>query len=291
MNTTNTNQEPNTPPVDETTQNNMPEPETAEPMPEPKKESGPVQMLNKISSGITAFFKNNNSYMVPASIVLAGLLISGAIVFGDSIGGKGQAINDKVPAQANIGQAGNPSDNVKKVTGDDHIRGAANAPVKIVEFSDLQCPFCQRFHTTMQQVLGEFDGQVAWVYRHFPLESIHPRALPQAAASECIAELGGNDKFWAFVDAVFQTNLANSDAQLSQMAVNLGINRNQFESCYQSGRYDSFIKAQTQDAQNSGGRGTPYSVVIAPNGKTFVINGAQTYATVKATIEQALQSK
>jgi len=243
-----------------------------------------VMVLTKL----TSFFKKSNSYLVPGAILLAGLLISGSLFFSKNK----EDIAKTTGQTANIAtQNGSVSDNVKAVTSQDHIRGDKNAPVKIVEFSDLQCPFCQKFHDTVLQAMLEFDGKVAWIYRHFPLESIHPRAKPQAIASECINELGGNDKFWLFIDNVFQTNQANSDVQLAQMAVDIGINRAKFETCLRSGKYDSLIADQTADAQASGGRGTPYTVIIAPNGKTFTVNGAQPYSVLKATIEKALQAK
>ncbi len=95
-------------------------------------------------------------------------------------------------------------DNLKPVTATDHIRGDINAPVKIVQFSDIDCPFCKKFHTTMQEVMKTYgkDGKVAWVFRNFPLTQLHPDAANKAEASECIAELGGNDKFWSFVDGL-----------------------------------------------------------------------------------------
>lgn len=83
----------------------------------------------------------------------------------------------------------------------DHIRGDANAPIKIIEYSDYECPFCSRVHPTIQSLLST-NSDVAWIYRHLPLEQIHPMARPLAEASECAAELGGNDAFWAFTDAL-----------------------------------------------------------------------------------------
>ncbi|MEK7510134.1 MAG: thioredoxin domain-containing protein [Patescibacteria group bacterium] len=90
------------------------------------------------------------------------------------------------------------------VTENDHIRGSFNAPVTLVEFSDFQCPFCARFHPTVQQALQEYGDKVRWVYKHFPLDQIHPQATPAAEASECIAEQKGNEGFWEFADAVFE---------------------------------------------------------------------------------------
>jgi len=87
------------------------------------------------------------------------------------------------------------------VTEADHIRGAVNAPIKIVEYSDFDCAFCARFHQTMKAIVAKYPGdEVAWVYRHFPLEQLHPNAATVALASECVADLGGDEAFWTFAD-------------------------------------------------------------------------------------------
>ncbi len=88
------------------------------------------------------------------------------------------------------------------VSEQDHVKGERGAKVKLIEYSDYECPFCVRFHPTAQQVLDEYGNDLAWVYRHFPLDQIHPRARPAAEASECVAELGGEEAFWDFTDEV-----------------------------------------------------------------------------------------
>lgn len=92
-----------------------------------------------------------------------------------------------------------------EVTEEDHIRGSFDAPFILVEYSDIDCPYCARFHETMTQVMNTYgdSGQVAWVYRHFPLTQLHPNAGLKAEASECFAELGGNDTFWNYLDIDF----------------------------------------------------------------------------------------
>ena len=100
-------------------------------------------------------------------------------------------------------QANGPVGEIRPLTTGDHIRGDADAPVKIIEFSDLQCPYCKSFHPIMQQVMDQYQGQVVWAYRHLPLESIHSSARPLAEGSECAARLGGNDAFWQYVDYIF----------------------------------------------------------------------------------------
>ncbi|OGM15088.1 hypothetical protein A3D84_04595 [Candidatus Woesebacteria bacterium RIFCSPHIGHO2_02_FULL_42_20] len=91
-----------------------------------------------------------------------------------------------------------------KLSNNDHVRGSRNAAIKLIEYSDFQCPFCQRFHPTVRQAVSDYGDKIALVYRHFPLDSLHPRARPAALASECIAELGGDEAFWKFVDEVFK---------------------------------------------------------------------------------------
>ena len=95
--------------------------------------------------------------------------------------------------------------NLPAVTEDDNIRGSATAKVTIVEYADFDCPFCNRFHPTLNQILEEYDGQVRWVVRHFPLVQLHPNAPAVAQISECVGQIAGEDKFWEFTDQYFET--------------------------------------------------------------------------------------
>ncbi len=89
---------------------------------------------------------------------------------------------------------------VPAVTKDDHQKGAKNPKVTLIEYSDFQCPYCQQFNTSVQQALNEYSDKLMVVFRHFPLESIHPYARSLAEGSECA---GQQEKFWEFHDAVF----------------------------------------------------------------------------------------
>ena len=134
-----------------------------------------------------------NNLAVPMAIVIAGALIAGAIYW--------SARRDSVataPQPQAVAENTGGLEKLASITSTDHIRGNPNAPVKIVEYSDMECPFCKRFHSTMQQAMDEYgkDGRVAWVYRHFPLDSIHSKARTEAVASECAGEFGGSDEFW-----------------------------------------------------------------------------------------------
>lgn len=98
------------------------------------------------------------------------------------------------------------------VTEKDRIAGNPQADLTIVEYSDPECPFCKRFHETMMQAMDEYgkQGKVAWVYRHFPLDAIHSKARHEAEAIECAGELGGNDKFWEYVNTLYKITPSNN---------------------------------------------------------------------------------
>jgi protein-disulfide isomerase len=142
------------------------------------------------------------------------------------------------------------------------------------------------------------DGKVAWVYRHFPLDELHPKARKEAQAAECANEIGGNDAFWAYSDKLFEVTPSNNQLDLSllpQIAAEIGLGRAKFEACLtgdaRGGKYAGHIQSDYENASASGGLGTPYSIVIAPNGKSFPITGAQPYSVVKSLIDLALKER
>ena len=233
--------------------------------------------------------EKQKDYLLPASIVIAALLVSGAWIYTAGL----KNIEPKKSNQAEEKIAPN-IENILSVSDNDHIRGDKNAPVKIIEFSDMECPFCKKFHETMLNIINEYgaNGQVAWIYRHFPLKQLHPLAQKAAEATECAAKMGGNNAFWQYLDQYMapqssEENLISNN--FTKIAENIGLNKSQFENCLNSGEFSDKIDAQAQDAVNSGAQGTPYSVIIAKNGKKYEINGAQPYEKVKAIIEEALK--
>lgn len=174
---------------------------------------------------------------------------------------------------------------VPEVTSADHVRGDKNAPVTIIEYSDFQCPFCARFHPVMQQVMTDYAGKVKWVYRHFPLTSIHPEAVPAAIASECAGEQG---KFWEYADKLVEKYDSLSAAYYSQLAKTLGLNVSKFDTCLSSDRFSAVVAAQQQGGAAAGVDGTPGSFVIGKDGSVQPIRGALPYDSVKAMIDAAL---
>lgn len=166
------------------------------------------------------------------------------------------------------------------ITDSDHIRGNKNAPVVLVEFSDLECPFCSRHHPTMQSIVKKYGDNIAWVYKHYPL-SFHPQAMPAALASECAAEQG---KFWEFTDAVFAEQPRLSEPNfLKEVAQKLKLNTSKFDSCVSSQKYKDKIAAQQQEGTSNGVDGTPATFI---NGK--LVSGAVPETSLTQMIDAAL---
>lgn len=201
---------------------------------------------------------------------------------------------NSVPQAAPSDDATQQAGKIKPVTDADHIRGNKNAGLTLVEYSDYECPFCKRFHPTMQELLQTYQDKIRWVYRHFPL-SFHANAQKEAEASECIAELGGNDQFWEFTDKIFERTQANGTGfaldNLGPLALELGVNQAEFQTCLDSGKYEKLVKDQIADGTKAGVSGTPTTFVVDSKGNSQIIVGAQPIEALKTEIDKALAVK
>ncbi|MCA9361164.1 thioredoxin domain-containing protein [Candidatus Kaiserbacteria bacterium] len=237
----------------------------------------------------TTVVNSRNPYAIPAAIVIGFAMIAGAIYFS---GGNSKIAENNNQPNPNAETGTETTGPVRPVDENDHIRGNPNAPIVIVEYSDYDCPFCKNYHETMTRIMESYGvkGQVAWVYRQFPIEQLHPSAPRLAQASECVADLAGNDAFWKFSDLVFgerEVNEQTNMARLSEFAVTAGASKNAFEECLNSGQMKSVVEQDMIDGRNAGAKGTPYSVVIVGD-QQGVINGAQPYSNVSQIIETLL---
>lgn len=230
-----------------------------------------------------------NPFIIPASILIGFAMIAAAIFFSGGFGGGS--------APAKVAQQGQqqeeaPAQPIRAVDENDHILGNPNAPIVIVEYSDFDCPFCKNFHETMNSIMDDYGstGQVAWVYRHFPLEQLHPNAPGIALASECVADIAGNEAFWTFSDLVFgerSTNAPTNITKLSDYAVQAGADKAAYETCVENGQFIAEVEEDFNDGVNAGVRGTPHSLVLV-GGQQIAINGAQPYGNVKQIIDTLL---
>jgi protein-disulfide isomerase len=225
-----------------------------------------------------------NTLAIPIAIIIGFGLIAGAIFFS----GNGK-VPVAIPGINNPTQENPTTGEIRPVDDTDHVRGNPNAPIVLIEYSDYDCPFCKNFHETMNTVMANYgaDGKVAWVYRHFPLEQLHPSAPVIAQASECVAKQGGNDAFWKFTDLIFGergTNEPTNTARLEEFAVTAGVSANAYNACMEDGSTKARVEADFADALNAGGKGTPYTLVLF-GGQQGVINGAQPYETVSKILD------
>lgn len=140
------------------------------------------------------------------------------------------------------------------------VRGDANAPVTIIEFSDFHCPFCRKVTPVLDDLRAKYGPKIKIVYRDFPLGSLHPHARSAAEASHCATEQG---KFWEFHDRLFKSDPGTSQAMLNQVAQEIGMDVTAFEACSSSGKYKTAVQASAEEGTKLGVTGTP----------TFFING------------------
>lgn len=156
------------------------------------------------------------------------------------------------------------------------IYGEASAKTTIVEFSDFECPFCSRLHPTLKKIVDESEGAIKWEYRHLPL-SIHAAANPAAIASECVGDFAGNDAFWDYSYRLLSNQRGLTTEYLQDEATKLGVDSREFAACIESSEIQERIDRDVQKATALGGSGTPFSVIVYPDGTTKVASGALPY--------------
>lgn len=235
-------------------------------------------------------------------LLVVGLLIVGAYLLGNLKAkvdyleaNKGGANNAQAPAAAAPQAPAEPltADNIPKVAKEDWVKGNRNATVALVEYSDMECPFCKRFHPTAQQIVDTYKDKVMWVYRHYPL-SFHANAQKQAEAAECAGELGGNDAFWKYTDAVYEKTQSGGTGfaldALVPLAKEQGLNESRFKTCLDSGKHAQKVKDQMDAGTKAGISGTPGNVIVnVKTGKTRLIAGALPFDQIKPIIDEFLQ--
>ncbi len=224
--------------------------------------------------------ETKNNLILPASILVAAVMISGSLIYGRQ--------GSKV---ANNNQNGSQAQRVEVSVDDDPYLGDRSAPVKIIEFSDFQCPFCRRFwREAIPSIKKDFidTGKAVLVFRDFPL-GIHPAAHISSQAAQCANEQG---KFWEMHDKIFAEQDKKGTGtveyglnELKKWASEIGLETSKFNQCLDSGKYKSEVDKDFNDGSAAGVTGTP-SVFI--NGKLVV--GAQPYSAFKQIIEEELKN-
>ncbi len=235
----------------------------------------------------STFWKGLTIVLLVALIVI--LVYAFRLMSGPSSGGSG--VQEKAAQQAQPAQAAQPrqaapsapSSDMTALIDDDTIKGSADAPVTIIEWSDFECPFCARFYEqTLGQIIEDYieTGKVKFVYRDFPLNSIHPNAQKAAEAAECADEQG---KFWEMHDMLFEKGVSGGVASFKQYAEDLGLDTAEFNDCLGSGKMALEVAKDMRDGQAMGIGGTP-GFIINEN----LVTGAQPFSVFKQVIEGEL---
>ena len=162
----------------------------------------------------------------------------------------------------------------------DPALGSASAPVTIVEFSDFQCPFCQRVAPTLKQVQKTYGDKVRIVWKDFPLTQIHPEAFKAGEAGQCAAEQG---KFWEYHDRLFANQQALLPDSLKKYAADAGLDAAAFSACLDTSKYGDRVREGVAQGSRLGVNSTP---TIYVNGR--MLSGAQPYETIAAVIDEEL---
>lgn len=231
-------------------------------------------------------------------------IILGSLIIGFSIMAAGGVITFKSAklgknTAADVAGVANPQPTPEKieiepVSASDHIRGDKNARFALIEYSDLECPFCKRFHPTAQQVLDAYKGQLMWVYRHFPLDQLHSKARKEAEATECAGELASEEGFWQLADKIYEVTPSNNGLNLEdlpKLAAEVGIDQAKFKACLDSGKYKDRVEEDYQSGLSAGVQGTPGNILLdTKTGRTVVIPGAVPFDSLKQSIDSLIKS-
>ncbi|MBT4917082.1 DsbA family protein [Candidatus Peregrinibacteria bacterium] len=236
-----------------------------------------------------------------ASIIFASVIVSGSLVYFGMKLGETDVSNDNLQAAIATGIDQYVEDKQKEyddaaakanaplvdvdLSDDDAILGDTDAPVTIVEFSDYQCPYCEKFWSqTLPDLKKNYidTGKVRFIYRDWPLSG-HDRAIPAALATECVKDQLGDEGFYAIHDMIFENFGKLSDDDLSTFAKVAGVDEAEYLDCYESQKFLSEIEKDFNDGMTYGVTGTPGFFV---NGVR--LSGAQPYEVFEKVIEEEL---
>jgi protein-disulfide isomerase len=233
-----------------------------------------------------------NKLLIPLIIIIIGLAIVIIVFFvSKEKNNINQEQKDEIKKTNEIAKIP-----IEPVLEEEHILGNPEAEVMIFTYSDYQCTFCVKFHKTMERIIAEYieDGKVAWIFRHFPIDSSHSKARLAAEASECVFEQKGNLGFWKYSEKLFENSPDSlSEENLLANAILLEINEEMFKECLESKRYSEKVQNNYQQglkaAEADSRFGTPYSIVVKKDGNQMIIRGAQPYELIKEIIDIMLK--
>jgi len=228
--------------------------------------------------------EKRSSFVIPLAVVICVLILAGAFYYQSQNPHQSTEQPNTLPAEISeifpIAKGINLAQ-FRPVDNTDHLRGSALAPIKVVVYTDLECPACKYFHTELQKLDTNYikTGKVAIVLRNFPLDSLHAKSRTEFLAAECVNEIGGNEKFWQFIDQIFAITPSNDGldlAKLGETATGLGLGTKDFETCMTAKKYADKIQTGVDEAVKLGAQGTPFFVLVTPDQNIPVFGGIPT---------------
>jgi protein-disulfide isomerase len=207
-----------------------------------------------------------------------------------------QEIRRLMSGQRGQGELASSPETIETIDGRGPSLGRASAPITIVEFSDFQCPYCgQFFRETLPLLVAKYvkTGRVRFVYRDFPLSSLHPGAAKAAEAARCA---GDQQRYWEYHDALFRNQAALEETALVQRALTLKLDTAAFNRCLNSGRYSNAIRQSLAEGERFGVDGTPLFFIgkVDPGTTSVriarVIQGAKPFAEFEEILEEMLSN-
>ena len=217
---------------------------------------------------------------LPAIIIIAGIIVAFSVYV------------VRIRQQVAHG-TGNP-EAVRPVSPEDHIIGNPSAPIVLVEYADIDSAYGKKLQLTMEQLMTEYatGNKVAWVYRHFPVTTLHGDAAMNALAAECATSVSTPAMFFRFVDAM-QTyapgTITFSPSEYKTLLDQLSLPEAPFTSCLSSRKFEQKIHDDYSNALASGATGSPYIILLVQGQKPRVIQGAPPYKTLKGIVENEIQ--
>lgn len=182
-------------------------------------------------------------------------------------------------------------DQLAAVLEDAYVKGNKSASITLIEYSDFECPFCQRFHDagTVDQVLKSYGDDVNVIFKNFPLNNIHPLAQKAAEWALCVAKIKGSDAYYSYVDKVFDSKDASLES-ITKVALELGVSQPTLQQCMNDKTIAQRVEKELTEWNSLFGvTGTPATVVLnTKTGKWKLISGALPYASFEAAIKELM---
>lgn len=219
------------------------------------------------------------------AIILGSVLISGSIIFTFKDAKNNNNFVD--PDSVYMG---------REFKDEEFLSGNKNKKIILVEYSDLECPYCKKFHSeTIPKILEKYKDKIGLAYRHFPL-TIHPKALKESEATLCVRSIGGNTAYANYINKIFENTQGNNSLDynlLPKFASELNIDITKWNNCMATSTYKEQVQNDLNDGLQVGVQGTPNTFVLIKNGEEYkiltIINGARDEKYVSSIIEQALK--